>query len=637
MSRQHLSQAQEAAVRYIANPTIVTAGAGSGKTRTLTHKIAYLVNELDFPPDKVLAITFTNKAAAEMKGRLEQITGRPVADFPWVRTFHSACFKILKEHCELLGYQKPVSIHDDSQQRTHLKKALAEFNLDKKFLYAAVSMISHAKNSGDPHYYLNRYGKLPRKRELYALYNEMLERSNAVDFDDILLLTRDLLNKFPEIRKRYQQNFDYILIDEFQDTNNIQNEIVDLLLRDGNLTVVGDDYQSIYKFRGAEPLHFINFPQKYHQARVFKLEENYRSTAQIVAASDTLIANNTQRMEKTCFSSREGELIQVSHFPDDEAEAEWVAGKCWEYASYEEIPLEEIAILYRTKFTSLPFERALRFARVPYSMSGAQGFFQRREIQDIHAYLLSAINPRDEIAFERILNVPRRGIGPAALKKMLLCKEKEMSLQEACRKCTQNRILPPKTTAALDGLLRFLEALKSEKPDAAIERVFHEMHYDEHLMSIAENSEDFESRLENIKQMIFDASRKGSIVEYLEDAALLREDQDLSDTRSGVRLSTIHAAKGLEFKVVFIVALEEGILPHSRSLKRETEDENEDEEAFDEGIEEERRLMYVAMTRASDRLHLTLAQSRRGETTAPSRFLKEIPELFLRLGNPDFI
>jgi DNA helicase II / ATP-dependent DNA helicase PcrA len=633
MSRQNLSPVQEAAVRCVSSPTIVTAGAGSGKTRTLTHKIAFLVKELRLRPEKILAITFTNKAASEMKGRLEQITGRPVEDFPWVRTFHSACFRILKEHCELLGYRKPVSIHDDSHQRTHLKKVLAEFNLDKKFLYAAVSMISHAKNSGDPRHYVNLYGKLPRKRELYTLYNEMLERSNAVDFDDILLLTRDLLSRFPEIRKRYQESFDYILIDEFQDTNNIQNEIVDLLLRNGNLTVVGDDYQSIYKFRGAEPLHFINFPQKYESAQVFKLEENFRSTAQIVTASDTLIAQNTQRMEKTCFSTRQGEPIQVRAFVDEEAEAQWVAERCWEYASYEQVPLDRIAVLYRTKFTSLPFERALRFARVPYSMSGAQGFFQRREIQDIHAYLLSAVNPRDEIAFERILNVPRRGVGPAALKKMLLGKEPDMSLQEACRKSIRNRVLPPKTAAAVEELLQFIESLKLEKPDAAIERVVQEMHYDEHLMAIAENSEDFETRHENIKQMIFDASRKGSIVEYVEDAALLREDQDLSDTKAGVRLSTIHAAKGLEFKAVFIVALEEGILPHSRSLK--TDDEDADH--GDEAIEEERRLMYVAMTRASDHLHLTLAESRRGQPAKPSRFLEEIPAQYLLTSAPDFM
>jgi DNA helicase II / ATP-dependent DNA helicase PcrA len=629
LGRQQLSPVQQEAVRFIASPAIVTAGAGSGKTRTLTHKIAYLVNELKLRPEKILAITFTNKAAAEMKGRLERITGRPVEDFPWVRTFHSACFKILKEDCELMGYRKPLSIHDETQQKTHMKKVLAELGLDKKYLGAAVRMVSHAKNSGDPLKYLNLNGKLLRKREVYSLYNEMLEESNAVDFDDILLLSRDLLKRFPEIREGYRNAFDYILIDEYQDTNNIQNEIVDLLLRDGNLTVVGDDYQSIYKFRGAEPLHFIHFPKKHAEAKVFRLEENYRSTAQIVAAADALIANNTQRMAKTCFSMREGEPIQVRQFPDEGAEAEGVAGKCWEYAGYRAIPLDEIAILYRTKFTSLPFERALRYARVPYTMAGAQGFFQRREIQDINAYLITATNPRDEIAFERILNVPKRGIGAAALKKILSCREKGMTLQEACWKCVQRRSLPPKTAVALEALLQFLEALRAETPKVAIERVLREMHYEGHLQSLAESNDDYESRRENIEQMIFDASRKGSLVEYLEDAALLREDHDVTDSKTGVRLSTIHAAKGLEFKVVFVVGLEEGLLPHSRSLDLETALD------YDEGVEEERRLMYVAMTRASDHLHLSLSQSRRGEATRPSRFLEEIPPNLLDLGGND--
>jgi len=632
MLRQHLSPVQEAAVRWVSSPAIVTAGAGSGKTRTLTHKIAYLVNELTLDPARILAITFTNKAAAEMKGRLEEITGRPIADFPWVRTFHSACFRILKEHCHLLGYRTPLSIHDDSQQKTHLKKVLAEFNLDKKFLPGAVSMISHAKSSADPLNYLQLHGKLPRKREIYCRYNELLERSNAVDFDDILLLTRDLFARFPEVRKRYQENFQYILIDEFQDTNNIQNEIVDLLLRDGRLTVVGDDYQRIYQFRGAEPLHFIRFPEKHPDAKVFKLEENFRSTAQIVTASDTLIANNVRRMEKTCFSGRQGELIRVIEFPDEAAEAKWVAGTCRSYASYEGVRLEEIAILFRTKFTSLPFERALRFEGIPYTMAGAQGFFQRREIQDLNAYLLSAANPHDEIAFERIINVPKRGIGPGALKKIQLCKEPNLSLQEAAWRCLKNRMLPPKTATALQTLLQFLETLASEKPATAISRVLAEMGYEEHLRATADNLEDFENRLDNIREMAFDASRKDSLEAYLEDAALLREDQDLTDTQTGVKLSTIHAAKGLEFKVVFVVALEEGILPHHRSM---TQKRATDDQAYDAGLEEERRLMYVAMTRASDHLHLTRAEFRRNEYMEPSRFLQELPQALLDQSGSD--
>jgi DNA helicase II / ATP-dependent DNA helicase PcrA len=551
-----LSPAQEAAVRYTSSPTIVSAGAGSGKTRTLTSKIAYLVNELGYNPGKILAITFTNKAASEMKSRLEQATGRPVASFPWVRTFHSACFRILKEHCDLLGYHKPLLIHDESKQKSHLKKVLADLNLDKTYINAAARMISSAKSSGDPQRYLAEHGRLPRKLEAYRMYNDLLERSNSVDFDDILLLTRDLLSKFPEIRSRYRDFFDYVLIDEFQDSNDIQNHIVDLLVRDGRLTVVGDDYQSIYKFRGADPCHFINFPRKYSDAMMFKLEENYRSTAQIVSGSDALIAFNPHRIEKKCFSRREGQPIKVHAFPNEEAEAAWVADKCYQYAQYQKVPLERIAILYRTKFTSLPFERALRFAKVPYTMVGAQGFFQRKEVQDINSYLMCGVNPKDDVSFERIINVPKRSIGPGAIKKILANASHQLALQDASMKAIEDKILPKKSAVALEKLLIFLRSLKNEKPGAAIQRVMDEMEYAEHIGSYAESDDDRESRLENIRQMVFDASRKETVADYLEDAALIRDDQETTDKGHGIRLSTIHAAKGLEFHVVFVVALE---------------------------------------------------------------------------------
>lgn len=623
--QQHLSPAQQEAVRYVLSPTIVTAGAGSGKTRTLTSKIAHLVNDLGYDPAKILAITFTNKAAEEMKDRLANTTGRPVDDFPWVRTFHSACFRILKAHCDLLGYCKPLLIHAESHQRTHLKKVLAEFDLDRKYLYGAGSMISHAKNSGDARQYLQAHGKLPRKMEIYRRYNELLEQNNSVDFDDILLLTRDLLKKFPEIRSAYQEQFDYILVDEFQDSNAIQNEIVDLLLKDGRLTVVGDDYQSIYKFRGADPAHFINFPRKYSGAQVFKLEENYRSTAQIVAASDELIAHNAARMEKKCFSRREGELIGVKLLMDERSEAGWIAEKCWEYANYKKIPRHQMAVLFRTKFASLPLERAFRAAQIPYVMVGAQAFFLRREVQDINAYLVCAINDRDDVSFERIMNVPRRGIGAGALNKILAVREPEMTLRQACRKAVSNKLLPQKTAATLDKLLTFLESLREHKPDTAMLRVIDETGYEEHVRGFAENEDDFTTRMENLRQMVFDASHKATIAEYVEDAALIRDDQDTAENnKNAVRLSTIHAAKGLEFKVVFVVGLEEGMLPHHRSLGLEQEADN------DEGLQEERRLMYVAMTRASDLLHLTYTMMRKGEPTQPSRFLDEIPKDLLQ-------
>jgi len=625
MDKQKLSAAQQSAVSHVSTPAIVTAGAGSGKTKTLTSKIAFLVNQLGFEPAKILAITFTNKAADEMKDRLVKITGRPVADFPWVRTFHSACFRILKTHCDLLGYRKPLIIHADYQQKAHLKKALAELSLDKKYLYAAASMISKAKNSARPQKHLDDFGRVPRKRELYRRYNELLEQSNSVDFDDILLLTRDLLTKFQEIRRHYQEVFDYILVDEFQDSNAIQNEIIDLLIKNGNLTVVGDDYQSIYKFRGADPAHFINFPEVYRDAQIFKLEKNYRSTAQIVAAADAVIANNARRIAKQCFSDREGELVQAKKFPDEQAEATWVTDKCRDYLYYQNIPPDQIAILFRTKFTSLAFERALRSGRIPYAMVGAQGFFQRREVQDINAYLISAVNPRDDVSFERIINVPKRGIGPAAINKILAAKRGDMSLQEACRQTVGQSALPKKSNIALARLIDFLASLHDLSPDYAIRKVMNEMEYEEHLRSFSEDRNDYISRKENIEQMVFTASQKETIADYLEDAALIREDQDNEESLMGIRLSTIHAAKGLEFNVVFVVTLEEGLLPHHRSFDMEAEEKNV------EGIEEERRLMYVAMTRASDHLHLTWSMTRRGESTRPSRFLGEIPKHLMRL------
>jgi DNA helicase II / ATP-dependent DNA helicase PcrA len=621
MSLEHLSAAQREAAMHVSSPAIVTAGAGSGKTRTLTSKIAYLVNELAFDPARILAITFTNKAAAEMKNRLRAATGMRPESFPWVRTFHSACFRILKEHCDLLGYRKPLLIHDESQQKTHLKKVLADLDVDRKYLFAASSMISHAKNSGTPLQHVKAQGRIPRKLEIYDQYNEALGRNNSVDFDDILLFTRDLLIRYPELRSRYQELFDYILIDEFQDSNGIQNEVVDLLLRNGNLTVVGDDYQSIYKFRGADPMHFIQFPDKYAGTRIFRLEENYRSTAQIVAASDALISHNAFRLEKHCFSTRQGVPVQVEVFPDEGDEARWVANKCWEFANYKKIPPESIAVLYRTKFTSLPFERSFRSARVPYTMVGAQGFFQRREIQDINAYLVCAVNPADDVSFERIINVPKRGIGPGALQKILAAKPKDESLQEGCRHALQRSFLPKKTAMALEDLLLFIRSLRLERPAVAMERVVQETGYHAYLESIAENSDDLETRRENIREMISDSTSKGSIADYLEDAALLREDQDSSENKAGIRLSTIHAAKGLEFKAVFVVSLEDGILPHQRSMPDQGGDG-----ADDAGIEEERRLMYVAMTRASDHLHLSWCRTRRGQATSRSRFLSEIPD-----------
>lgn len=624
-----LSEAQKQAVEYVDGPTLVTAGAGSGKTRTLTAKIAHLVTRLGYDPAAILAITFTNKAAEEMKGRLEQATGLAISRFPWVRTFHSACFQILKEHCEWLGYHKPITIHSDYQQKTDAKKVLIHLDLDRKYLGPLRSLISRAKNSGIPYDYLSANGRLPRMREAYDLYNEILARQNAVDFDDILLLTRDLLEKNQEVRERFRAAFDYILIDEFQDSNPIQNAIVDLLLRNGNLTVVGDDYQSIYQFRGADPLHFIDFPNKYPTTRIFRLERNYRSTEPIVAATDALIAHNRSRIDKTCYSTRPGPLIQLAEFLDENQEASWVARRCWEYRNYRKIPLERMAVLYRTRFCSLALERAMRTNRLPYQMMGGSGFFERREVQDLNAYLICAVNPRDDASFERIVNVPKRGIGTGTLNKVLAHREAGQAIQKTCRIALQLGRIRGKAATALNQLLELLHLVSRKPPAEAIELIVEQTGYRDYLGSFSESAEDYDMRLENLHQMGFSASQHRTIAGYLEDCALVREDQDDADDGRGVRLSTFHAAKGLEYQVVFVIGLEEGLLPHWRSVTSAGEDP--ETAVGDPGLEEERRLLYVGMTRAVDRLHLSRARARRGEFNRASRFLDEIPKSYLEI------
>uniref|UniRef100_A0A832EID6 DNA 3'-5' helicase n=1 Tax=Desulfacinum infernum TaxID=35837 RepID=A0A832EID6_9BACT len=621
-----LTPPQKEAVESIGRPVLVAAGAGSGKTRTLTAKIAYLVNTLGYDPARILAITFTNKAAEEMKRRLEAITGRPAQAFPWVRTFHSACFQILKEHCELLGYTRPLSIHSEYQQRVDMKKALAELDIDNTALNAYRAAVSRAKNSDDPLDYLTRSSRLRRVHEVFDLYNRILAQHNAVDFDDILSLTRELLTRNEAVRRRCQDLFDYVLVDEFQDSNAVQCRIMDLLLRDGNLTVVGDDYQSIYQFRGADPSFFIHFPRNYPQAKVVRLEENFRSTRPIVAAAEALIARNVSRIEKKCFSRRDGKPVEVRRFLSDDHEAQWVAEKCRALHLADGTPFREMAVLYRTKFCSMVLERAMRQKGVPYTMMGGRGFFERREVQDIHAYLMSALNPKDDVAFERILNVPRRGLGAATLKKILGTGGSGTPLQEKCRRALERGLLSKKVAAAVEELLALLERLRALKPHEAIRAVVEGCGYEEYLRMVSEGEDDFISRMENIDQMIHAAREAPDVESYLESCALIREDQDDAEAGTGVRLATFHAAKGLEFQVVFVVGVEEGLLPHWRSVQGPAAADGGVGEESVQGIEEERRLFYVAMTRAARDLYLSHALERKGDLVKPSRFLKELPQ-----------
>ncbi|MDM8526408.1 ATP-dependent helicase [Desulfococcaceae bacterium HSG8] len=613
-----LSPVQEAAIAFNGSPTLVVSGAGSGKTTVLTNKVASLI-ENGCDSDKILAITFTNKAADEMKSRLVELTGLPIERFPWVRTYHSACFRILKVHCTLLGYKKNLQIYDANHQKELIKKIIVELNLDKKHVPAVVAHISKAKNSGNPQTYFDRQthvAHIIRLADVFDKYEAMLYDANAVDFDNILVKTSDLLTDYKDIRERYQNLFQYILCDEFQDTNPLQALLTDLLVKNGNLFCVGDDWQSIYRFRGSDIDQFLSFPKKYRNAKIFRLEQNYRSADEIVQIANNLIGHNTHKMEKKCFSEKRGGIIELHSFGSEEQEARWVARKVGTLSEMG-IPPEDMAVLYRTKFCSLSFEQVFRKSGIPYQMMGSRGFFERKEILDINSYLKSAVFIRDNVSFDRIINIPKRGIGDKTIRKIGDARTEGMSLQEVARKVLAERVMPKKIHNALTQLIHTLDEIRSMKPDEAIREVLLKSGYMDYLKKYSKStSTNHDSREENIRELIWLASKKETLTEYLEEADLVREDrdEDEEDKDRGVKLSTIHASKGLEYRVVFIVACEESIFPHWRSTISKSDVE----------LQEERRLMYVAVTRAEKYLFMSYAKFRRNESSRKSRFLKEI-------------
>lgn len=618
-----LSSQQKEAVEYMGTPALVVAGAGSGKTHTLTSKIIQLIDS-GFDPQRILAITFTNKAADEMKTRLVNSTRLPLHQFPWVRTFHSACFKILKQHCEQVGYHSPLQIYSEYHQQKTLKDiVVGRFNLDKKHVPAVAGQISNAKNTGDPERYFQYKTRVAHIRliDIYRMYQEELQTRNAVDFDDILVLVRNLLRDNSEVRRFYQDKFQYILCDEYQDTNDLQEQIAILLMKNGNLFCVGDDWQAIYSFRGSNVDNFLTFQQKHKDAKVFRLEENYRCADEIVQVANDLIGHNEQQMRKSCFSIKHGGIVEYYEFNDERDEAEWVAKKIRSLLGMG-IAFREMAVLYRTKFCSLSFEQAFRYVQIPYRMLGGKGFFDRKEILDLNCYLTAAVFEKDDAAFERIVNVPKRGIGPGAFAKIARMKTTGMSLQNAVQKALSEKILAPKLYQSLSRLMCLLEDIRHMKPDTAIQEILDRVSYLDHLQSYsASNSMDFTSRVENIEQLKYSASQKDTIIDYLEEAALIKEDKKDEDNEEdgfGVNLSTVHASKGLEYKVVFVVGCEEQLFPHWKSMDSEN------------GIEEERRLMYVAMTRAEQCLYISSANYRKGQFTQRSRFIDEIYNSLIR-------
>ena len=614
-----LSVQQQDAVNHTGSPALVVAGAGSGKTRTLTAKFSHLVN-LGHDPRKILAITFTNKAAGEMKSRLIEMTGLNFQNFQWVRTYHSACLMILKQHCKKAGYISPIQVFSVYQQQKLVKELCVKNNIEKKHANKILSLISRAKNFGNPGKYFDLKPAFfsVRIEDLFAQYEERLKEMNSVDFDNILLKARDLLRDHKEIRDFYQNYFSYILVDEYQDTNNLQDDLTNLLLGEHrNLFCVGDDLQSVYGFRGSNVNHFLGFSEKYKDSKIFRLEENYRSANEIVQAANDLIDYNPDKMDKKCFSKKKGGVVEIYDFISDSHEAEWVARRIKGLNRQGlGIGYDKMAVVYRTKFCSLPFEKIFRSYRIPYSLKGSQGFFERMEVLDINSYLSAAFFPNDDVSFERIVNTPKRGIGPSMIKKMADMRTQGTSLQGAARIMVKDRVLSKKIHENLSQVLEILDEIKYLAPARAMEVVLGKTNYFEYLEKKTKTNDEFISKKENLEQLIHTARSKNDLLEYLEEAALIREDKEEEESdSSGVSLLTIHSAKGLEFDTVFIVGCEERLFPHWRSI-----------DAGDNALFEERRLMYVAMTRAERFLYLTHANYRKGEFSTPSRFIDQIQE-----------
>jgi DNA helicase II / ATP-dependent DNA helicase PcrA len=612
-----LTQQQSAAVQHMGTPALVVAGAGSGKTRTLTAKIAHLIDQ-GMSPERILAITFTNKAADEMKGRLVRITRLPLQRFPWVRTYHSACLQILKKHHHLLGFPTVPQIYQPHQQEKLVKEILIRHNFDKKHTRPVLYQISLAKNSADPdaYYRLNpTWAYTIDLASIHQEYEAALKERSAVDFDNILLLTRDLLRDHREVADKYRDYFTFVLVDEYQDTNNLQEELTNLLTASGNLFCVGDDWQAIYSFRGSNVRHFLAFNKKYPGARLFRLEQNFRSADEIVQVANQIILHNENRVEKRCFSHKQGGVVELHNFYNEEEEARWVTAKIrWLHQTG--IPYDQSAVLYRTKFCSLAFEQSFRTCNIPYQMMGGKGFFERKEILDLVSYLSVAQFEKDDVSLERIVNIPKRGVGPGTLKKIAGLRLEGMSLLDAVRRAVREKILSPKLYAALKAFIELLDEIKTLPPDQAIQQVIQRIGYMEYLENYAKgNPRDITTRLENIDQLIYSASKKETLIEFLEEAALIKEDKEddpEAEDCQGVKLSTIHASKGLEYHAVFVIGCEEQLFPHWKSLSSPAD------------LEEERRLMYVSMTRAEHYLYLSSADRRRGQYNPPSRFLAEI-------------
>jgi DNA helicase II / ATP-dependent DNA helicase PcrA len=625
-----LNPAQREAVLATEGPVLVVAGAGSGKTRVLTHRIAHLVSACGVKPQEILAITFTNKAAGEMRERLEGILG-DVAPRMWVMTFHAACGRILRREAPRLGYRSNFTIYDQADQVRLAKQCLEELERDpKRFVPRGIhAQISMAKNQLiGPEEYKARVASFYDQTvaDAYALYQRRLHSSNAVDFDDLLMLTVEVLERFPEALARWQKAFRYVLVDEYQDTNHAQYRLLQLLAgQHKNVFAVGDPDQSIYAFRGADIRNILEFERDFGGGRLIALEQNYRSTNSILRAANSLITHNRERKPKNLWSELgEGDPVRVVEVEDEHAEARFVAA---EVASLidEGYAGSELAVFYRTNAQSRVLEDVLVRQEIPYQVIGGPKFYERAEIKDAIGYLQVIDNAYDAVSLTRIANRPRRGIGNASLARLQTFADTQgISLWEALERADEAGV----GAAPLKAVERFRTLMQSSMAGALelsvpelLERVLEKSGYLESLE--AERTVEAQGRIENLLELVGVAREyqeradEPGLSEFLQQISLYSDQDDLSAERSLVSLMTLHNAKGLEFRAVFLIGMEEGVFPHSRSLE-------------EQGLEEERRLAYVGLTRAKERLTLSHAASRslwgaRGYNL-PSRFLDELPQ-----------
>ena len=643
---ENLNKEQKEAVQTTQGPLLILAGAGSGKTKVLTSRIAYLIQN-GARPRNILAVTFTNKAAKEMKERLGNILGENTVKYMWVGTFHGICGRILRENIENYSFQsgkkldKNFTIYDDNDTNAVIKQAIKKLNFDDKIYQPKLvkAVISNAKNKMQDAYTFATFArdfKSQKIAQIFEEYENTLNNNNAIDFDDMLMLTVKLFEQNPQVRKQYYDRFQHILVDEYQDTNLAQYKLVNMLYTnceaeipsERSLCVVGDVDQSIYSWRGADYTIIMNFQKDFKNTKLIKLEQNYRSTANILNVANAIIENNTERVDKVLYSNKgEGELIDYFEAQDEADEANFIASKIKQDSGGN---YNQYAILYRTNSQSRALEEACMAAGIPYRIYGGLKFYDRKEIKDIIAYLKLIYNPDDSQSFRRIVNVPKRSIGDTTVKRLQDFADKEdISLFEAVKRIQEDTEIPPRTRTKLtefaELIMKFKEASTRYNLREFVTLVIEKSGYLAELQ--LQNTPESEADIENLQELVnvaeeFVPEDENNVLgEFLTQVSLVSDIDSMDNIANNVTLMTLHAAKGLEFPVVFLAGMDEGVFPHQRTFNIPSE------------MEEERRLMYVGVTRAEEKLYLTSAKRRQmwGEYKYynPSRFIEEIPRQLL--------